>query len=330
MTKDPARHGHRFFPTVHRLERAGRSTPAVGEALSPGAETIRFTSAKGFAFPPSDIGRMTEDEDGVVHVEVAALGLIGPSGVLPHWYHELLLERDKAQDTAMGAFYDIFHHRLVSLFYRAWKRNRLLPQKKADNSDVFSGHLLSFLGLGTNGLREQLPLSEEALLHFSGLAGRPAATAATIAQIVQSLFGLATEVEQFVPRVVELEPSDWTIVGKGNCRLGVDTVCGGQICDITSTFRLSLGPMGYREFRGFWEGDKLARLLSLVRFLAGAEYECEVRLKLKKEEVPPCRLGAATSDAPRLGRSTWLKAPDSVLDADPLVTFNPDEVRRTA
>mgnify|MGYP001363736952 CR=1 FL=1 len=329
MTKYPA-HRHRFFPTVHLLERRSQPTPAVGEALSPGAETIRFASGKGFAFPPSDISRMTEDENGVVHVEVAALGLVGPSGVLPHWYHELLLERDKVQDTAMGAFYDLFHHRLISLFYRAWKRNRLLPQKKADNSDVFSGHLLSFLGLGTNGIREKLPFPEEALLHFSGLASRPAATAGTIARIVQSLFGLAADVEQFVPRVVELEPSDLTILGKGNCGLGVDAVCGGQICDIGSTFRLSLGPMGYREFRGFWEGDKLARLLSLVRFLAGPEYECEVRLKLQKEEVPPCRLGAATCDAPRLGRSTWLNAPDSALDADPFVTFNPDDVRRTA
>ncbi|MBJ6750702.1 type VI secretion system baseplate subunit TssG [Geomonas anaerohicana] len=309
-----------FFKAVRCLEKALSAGTEIGAALSPARERIRFTARKGRAFPAADISEITYGEDGAAQVEVAFMGLVGPSGVLPHWYHELVLEREKSGDHAMGDFYDLFHHRLISIFYRAWKRNALLPQKKSDNSDLFSNHLFSFLGLATEGLREKLAVTEAALLHFCGQASRQVASASTIAQVVQHVLGVDAEIEQFVPRTVYLEPADLTMLGQNNCLLGVDTVCGSQTCDVQSTFRLSLGPMGYQQFIELSPGRGLEHLVSLVRFLAGPEYEFEIGLILRRDEVPGCRLGEATPDAPRLGRSTWLKAPDSVLDADPYVT----------
>ncbi len=312
------------------LERIQRGRHEVATASSPDTEKIRFTVRKGFAFPAGDVTGITFGEDGSTQVEVTLMGLIGPAGVLPHWYHELLLERERAHDHAMGDFYDLFHHRLVSLFYRAWKCTSLLPQKESDNSDVFSNHLFSFLGLGTEGLREKLSASEAALLQFCGLASRQVASAGTIAQIVQYVLSVDVQVESFVPRMVGLEPSEMTMLGQNNCQLGVDAVCGGQTCDIESTFRLCLGPMSFDDFIDLSSDRKLKELASLVRFLVGPEYQFEARLMLRREEVPGCRLGVVTSDAARLGCSTWLKAPDSVLDADPFVTFDPDQMRFTA
>lgn len=308
-----------FFETVRLLERLHLDSQEVEGASPPDEERVSFTVRKGFAFPAADVTRIVLGDDGVAHVEVAVMGLVGPSGVLPHWYHELLLERERTDDHAMGDFYDIFHNRLISIFYHAWKRNSLLPQKKIDNSDVFSNHLLSFLGLGTEGLREKLSATE-ALLHFCGQASRQVASASTITELVQHVFGVDAEVEQFVPRTVDLEPADLTMLGQNNCHLGIDAVCGAKTCDIQSNFRLSLGAMCYQQFLELSTGQGLEHLVSLVRFLVGPEYEFEIRLILRREEVPGCRLGEATFDAPRLGRSTWLKAPNSVLDADPYVT----------
>ncbi|WP_224960691.1 type VI secretion system baseplate subunit TssG [Geomonas subterranea] len=322
----PNQSGRSFFATVRLLERMYRGHHDVAAPSSPDTEKIRFTVRKGFGFATGDVTGTTVDEDGSAKVEVAMMGLIGPSGVLPYWYHELLLERERANDHAMGDFYDLFHHRLISIFYRGWKRNSLLPQKKSDNSDVVSNNLFSFLGLGTEGLRDKISASEEALLHFCGLASRQTASAGTIARIVQSLLGVDADVEPFVPRTVNLEPSDRTMLGQNNCLLGVDAVCGSQTCDIQSTFRLCLGPMAFHDFIDLSSELRLKQLVPLIRFLVGPEYEFEVRLFLRKEEIPGCRLGAATTDAARLGRSTWLKAPGSVLDADPFVTIDPDEV----
>ncbi|QWV94605.1 type VI secretion system baseplate subunit TssG [Geomonas oryzisoli] len=324
----PIKSGLGFFATVRLLERMSRHN--IEAASLPDVEKIRFTVRKGFAFPAGDVTGISFGEDGSANVEVALMGLIGPSGVLPHWYHELLLERERANDHAMGDFYDRFHHRLISIFYRGWKRNSLLSQKKSDNSDVVSNHLFSFLGLGTEGLREKLSVSEVALLHFCGLASRSVASAGTIARIVQNLFGVDAEVETFLPRKVNLEQADLTMLGQNNCLLGVDAVCGGQTCDIQSTFRLCLGPMVFHDLIDLSTEGRLKQMASLVRFLVGAEFEFEIRFILRREDVPGCRLGAATSDATRLGLSTWLKAPGTILDADPFVTIYPDEVSKLA
>lgn len=319
-----------FFQVVQLLERMHPGSVGVGEAISPDTELIRFKARKGFAFPASDATGMSYGDDGVVQLEVAHMGLIGPSGMLPHWYHELVLARETANDHAMGDFYDLFLHRLVSLFYRAWKRSALLAQKRSDHSDVFSCHIFSFLGLGTDGLREKLAASEAALLHFCGEVSRHGASAGTIARIVTAVFGVKADVEPFVPRVVVLEKSDQATLGQANCRLGVDAVCGSETCDVQSTFRVCLGPVRYQELADLSGVRKLRHLVSLVRFLAGLEYEIEVRLVLKRDEVPGCRLGCTSPNAPRLGRSTWLKAPELPLDADPYITIGPEELSKLA
>ncbi|WP_281276778.1 type VI secretion system baseplate subunit TssG [Geomonas terrae] len=326
--KRKALKGARFFQVVQLLERMHPGVVGVGEAISPDTERIRFKARKGFTFPAGDVTGVSCGEDGVVQVEVAHMGLIGPSGMLPHWYHELVLAREAAKDHAMGDFYDLFQHRLVSLFYRAWKRNALLPQKKRDHSDVFSSHLFSFLGLGTSGLREHLTASEAALLHFCGEASRQGASAETIARIVTAVFGVKADVEPFVPRVVALEKSDLATLGQANCRLGEDAVCGCEANEIQSTFRLCLGPMGYQDFIELSAPRTLKHLVSLVRFLAGLEYEFEIRLVLKRDDVPGTKLGSTSFGTPSLGFSTWIKAPCLILDADPFVTIHPEELAK--
>lgn len=323
--RKPCRH-YQFFQAVRLLERMHGGDKGIGDALSPREEKIRFSSRKGFSFPTSDISKVEEVDDGLVRVEVAFMGLIGPSGVLPNWYHELLLERLEAKDHAMGEFYDLFHHRLISLFYRAWKRNNLLAQKRPDNIDSFSHYLLSLIGLGTGGIREALGQSEQTLLSYSGQASRHVPSACTLEKVIGQRFGTAAEVEQFVPCMVELEQSDRTMLGQANSSLGLDTVCGTTICDCQSTFRLHLGPMSYSDFSEFVTRPKLTSLVSLIKFLVGLEYGIEVRLILKREDAPPLRLGEVTAKSPRLGCSTWLTAPGSILGADPFVTIREAEV----
>ncbi len=46
------------------------------------------------------------------------------AGVLPHHYTELVIRRLQLRDTSLRDFLDVFHHRALSFFYRAWKKYR--------------------------------------------------------------------------------------------------------------------------------------------------------------------------------------------------------------
>ncbi len=315
-----------FFKAVELLERLRPECTQLGKGLDPGREAVHFSVRPGMVFPPSEIAGLTFGEDDApAEMAVAFMGLIGPSGLLPDWYNELAVERRCAKDFSFSAFLDLFHHRLVSLFYLAWKKHQFPVTYEPGAMDRLSGYLLSLSGLGTQGLRGRIGLAEESLSFYSGLLSRQVPSAVSIQSAVSYYSGVPVRVEQFVERMIPLSEEDQTSLGQANVELGVTTVCGSFVWDCMTKFRVSLGPVTMQEFQRFLpSGDLLGPVFSLVRYMVGIEYEFEVRLFLRREEVPLCIMGE-DSPAPRLGWSTWLKSPDYVHMEDPYITLMPDE-----
>ena len=317
-----------FFKAVDLLESLFPGKKPLGQTLVPGEEAVRFSVKPGFSFPPSDIANIEHaDEERPVDMEVTFMGLIGPSGALPYWYNELAAERVRNKDFSLTAFLDIFHHRLISLFYLAWKKHRFPVNYLPGARDRLSGYLLSLTGLGTPGLTGMLGLPEECLAHYSGLLSRQVPSAVAIEAAVEYFSGTTVEVEQFVEHLFSLSPEDQTQLGLTNVELGIDTVCGSYAWENQTRFRIILGPMHYHEFLRFLPtGDLLQPIFSLVRYMVGIEYEFEIRLFMKRKEVPPCVLGVETPISPRLGWSTWVKTPGVDMEEDPHMTFEESEL----
>lgn len=312
-----------FFKAVHLLESIFPDKKPLGHTLLPGEEVVRFTSKPGFAFPPNEISSIEhEDKDRPVNMEVAFMGLVGPSGVLPHWYNEQVLDKLWDKDHGLKDFYDIFNHRFISLFYLAWKKNRLPINYQHDEKDRVSNYFLSLIGL-TPGLVERLGLPQKSLVHFySGLLSRQIPSSVTIEAIVETFSGTTVNVEQFVERLINISPEDQTQIGLANGQLGIDAVCGSCTWECQTKFRVNLGPMDYGGFQRFLpDGEMLHSAFSLVRYIVGIEFEFEIRVFLKREEVPSCILGVETPPYPRLGWTTWINSPESTQQEDPYVTF---------
>jgi type VI secretion system protein ImpH len=116
-----------FFKAVDLLESFHPNKKPLGQTLLPSEEVVRFSVKPGFAFPPSDIAALKPGNDtNAAEMTVTFMGLIGPNGVLPHWYNELAVERNHLKDFSLTAFLDIFHHRLISLFWPG--RNIVFPR----------------------------------------------------------------------------------------------------------------------------------------------------------------------------------------------------------
>ncbi|MEJ2102892.1 MAG: type VI secretion system baseplate subunit TssG, partial [Desulfobacterales bacterium] len=222
---------------------------------------------------------------------------------------------------------DMFHHRLISLFYLAWKKHRFPENYQPGAKDRLSGYLLSLTGLGTPGLTKTLGLPEESLTFYSGLLSRPIPSAAAIEAAVSYFSGTAVAVEQFIERQLALSPEDQTRLGFANARLGRDTICGKYVRECQTKFRVHVGPTHYSHFlRLLPSGDLLQPIFALVRYMAGMEYEFEIRLFLKREEVPSCILGTEAPTPMRLGWTTWIKSPGSIHAEDPYITFEEKEM----
>ncbi len=312
-----------FYRAVHLLERLNKNRQGFGQTLMPSQEPVRFKAKQGFSFPPSDISFLRDNgPDLAPTMEVSFMGLTGPSGVLPQWYSQLILERKKEKDDTLADFLDLFHHRLITLFYLVWKKHRFPENYQFGAADRLSRYLLCLSGLGTPGLTQMIGLPEESLTFYSGLFSRPIASAVSIEAAVAYFSDSRVSVEQYVERIVELEPQDQTQLGKTNARLGDDAICGNQVWEGQTKFRLHLGPVDRQKFvRLMPTGDLLLPIFSLVRYMVGIEYEFEIRIYLKKEDVPLCQLGRTGADTPMLGWTTWVSSPGYAYETDIFFTF---------
>jgi type VI secretion system protein ImpH len=219
------------------------------------------------------------------------MGLTGPNGVLPRHYTERLWNESKKgpERTALQDWFDLFNHRFISLFYRAWEKYRFyLPFERGETSqrepDPFSRCLFSLIGLGfrshrnrfrvsyaeirrlgqetsaerkgtsverTIRERELARLDDLALLRFSGLFAHRPRCALSLEVFLQIYLQLPVKVLQFQGQWLYLNSDSQTAMGTRNNSLGHDTLVGDRIWDVQSKVRIRLGPLTYEQFLEF-------------------------------------------------------------------------------
>ena len=115
-----------FFQAVSLLERMRPDATSVGEGVNVDREAVRFEAEPSLDFPASDIVSLKQApaKNAPSLMRVAFFTLAGVQGPLPRAYIERMLGA-RSKSTALKAFLNIFHHRLVSIFYRARRKRRL-------------------------------------------------------------------------------------------------------------------------------------------------------------------------------------------------------------
>ena len=300
-----------FFQAVRLLERSDPRRQPVGRDGHPSREAVRFRTPVTLEFPASQINELSNGgaDSRPPEMVVSFMGLTGPLGILPHHYTELLAERILQKDTALWEFLDLFNHRLISLFFRAWERGRFpVWYERGGGTDRFTTYLFSLVGMGAEKLRGRLSLPDENLLGYCGLISQRPHSASAIEAALGDYFGVTARLEQFSGQWFTLDEDCVTRLGTANSRLGVDTIAGGRVWDNQSKFRVKLGPLRLEQFTALLPvGSAFEPAADLTRFLAGLEFDFDIQLILAAEEVPDCVLAARDGARPMLGWNTWLK-----------------------
>jgi type VI secretion system protein ImpH len=298
-----------FFQMVRLLERLGAGKP-VGRFDNPAEEAARFLSNPAIMFPPSQIHSLDWPRSGQPRLTVNIMGLNGPMGVLPISYSEWMNDRIRAKDYALQAFFDLFHHRLISLFYQAWEKYRFPVAYERDRNDRFTGYLLSFVGLGTNGLRERLSVPDSGLVFYAALLGLQTRSAAALRQVLEDYFAVPVEVEQFIGTWRPIPENDQTRTGDAreySEQLALGAIAGDEVWDNQSSARIVLGPLTLKQYLDFLpNGSAYQALCDLSGFFSRREIDFELQLILRREETPGIVLEDESAGF-MLGWTTWIK-----------------------
>ncbi|MBA4156218.1 MAG: type VI secretion system baseplate subunit TssG [Gemmatimonadetes bacterium] len=314
LRREPTSFG--FFQAVRLLERRRRDRAPVGHYADPADEVVRFSVNPAISFPPSEIHRLELPTEGPARMSVNFLGLTGPQSVLPYHYSLLVAERLRARDGALASFLDLFHHRMLSLFYRAWERHQVaVAYEKGE--DPLRAHLLDLVGMGLESQQELLDVPDDVLAFYTGLLGPQPRSALALEQLLAAFFEVPVEIQQFVGGWYPLAKEDQCAVGAelgASTQLGLGAVVGDEIWDHQMRVRIRLGPLNRTQFDGFLPtGSAHEPLRALVRFFSHDQFDFEIQLVLARDDVPGCVLG--TGEQP-LGWGTWIRTTGLARDAD--------------
>lgn len=313
-----------FFEAVRRIiaaaagdPRSGGAAggPAIGGDTRPRDEPVRFVAMRGTRHPDAELGAAARGDGGQVRVEAAFMGLTGPAGVMPDHYTELVVARERARDEAFGAFLDLFNHRAISLFYRAWAKYRLpvgFAETRGSLADPVSRALAALAGLTGPG-------EDPRILGAAGLLARRVRSPDALRRTLAALYGLPVAVIELRPRRIRIDPAERTRIGGRRtgaapgaaagayAGLARDAVLGAATIDVAGRFRVTIGPLDRARFDAFFTpGGLHGRIVATIRQVAGATADFDIQLILRRDAVPRAAIGGGGGSGTRLGQNGWL------------------------
>jgi len=311
----------RFVPLVALLEQLTAGAVRVGGDGPPSEEAIRFRHDPSLTFSSGDVSQLRlvprVDEWGQSHggpkhvfeVVTTFLGLTGASSPLPGYMVEEIAQEDPDRPLRQH-FLDLFHHRLLSLLYRAL--TRYMPEAEATRAgdDVWTRRVLALAGLDTYERGPSVGLSVSQLLRLAPLLSARARTGRTLelalSDVLREDLGEArVTVRQFAGSWVEVDSEQRMMLGKLNSHLGRTSMLGGKLFDRAGKFIIGISPLdGGTYHRLLPEGDLSPLVREVVALVVRDPLECALELGVHEDVLGAFQL--KKKNAARLGRNTYL------------------------
>ncbi len=206
-----------FYQVLRRLEslycdRAER--PRFGAASRPADEPVRLGQEPSLEFAPRALSGVSPGKNGAPpRLAINFFGLIGPNGPLPLHLTEYARERQRhADDPTMIRFFDLFHHRMMLLFYRAWSTAQPTVGHDHPATNRFLTYVGALEGLGMPGLRNRDAFPDSAKLFYAGRLGGQTRNADGLGAMIGEFFRMPAQIESFVGSWLAIPaPHQWRL-----------------------------------------------------------------------------------------------------------------------
>lgn len=320
-----------FIRFCELLELAAPDMPSLGTTDSPAAEPVRFRSRAQLGFPGREIDAVRYDPDNPAappSVFTTFLGFYGVDARMPAYFvDEIAQNRDGAE--SLAAFLDLFHHRIITQYYRVARKYRYPVGFRRDGTDPVSRYLLSFAGFGfatsTPGLsaleggeawevasaRQKLAAvaDKRRLLSMLGLAMQKTRTAEGLAGVLRHAVPDASiTVEEFHPvwrEINDFEPA----------ALGEQCLLGRGFYDRANLVRVVITPALRETVLSLVPGQPAHReIMALLRFYLGYESEADLEMHVRADLMPKPMLEPRQTN---LGFTAQLETPHAAAPARP-------------
>ncbi|KIG09965.1 type VI secretion protein [Caballeronia concitans] len=278
-----------FYRFCELIELAAPDAAPIGTSDSPTTEPVRFRSRARLGFPGREIDRIEFDDDNPKApptVRTTFLGLYGVDARMPSYFvDEVAQNRDGAEP--LSAFLDLFHHRILTQYYRVWRKYRYPVGYRHGGSDAVSRYLLSFVGLGIDARQTGASSGASAgvdprkLMSMLGITAQKTRTAEGLAGVLQHAVPDAfITVEEFYPvwrEVTDFEPA----------ALGEQCLLGRGFYDRSNAVRVVITPGTRETVLDLTPGRPAYReVMTLLRFYLGYEGEAHLEMHVRPELMP--------------------------------------------
>ncbi|OZI20164.1 hypothetical protein CAL26_21730 [Bordetella genomosp. 9] len=315
LARDTRRFG--FFQALRLIEAAHRDRPRLGYSRHPRDDAVRLGQRPRLGFVAAELDAyQPAGDDRPARLSVNVGGLFGVNGPMPLHLAEYVHNRiAHAGDATLAAFADVFHHRQLCLFYRAWAAGQPVvgmdPERPASAGyGYYVGSLCGWsgavAGAASPGERNVADVGDVLdRLQFCGLLSTRTRHASGLGLLLGQYFDLPVRIMQFVGTWLRLGAGDRTRLGGRASRhpLGRGLVIGRRVWDRQSKFRVLIGPVGAGDMRRLLPGTAShRRLVDWVRLYTGGLLEWDIELRLTREAAACMRLDGHA----RLAYTSWL------------------------
>lgn len=313
-----------FLSLMRCVAARDQSAPLPSLARLPQQESFRLGQQPSMAFAPREIESLARRND-KLHIRLFGLGVWGVQGPLPLHMTELAYWRaETIKDTTLVRFADLFHHRALSLFYRAWAVSQPTASLDRPKAEAFSLYIGALAGTDpTAATASCLPVHARlaASSHLVREARNPDGLTAALAHY----FGIPVQLHEYVLHWISLGPSTLVQPVHTAAVMAESATLGTHIPDRQHKFRLILGPLDLGQYLRFTPGGSdLPALKEWVRAFTGFEYSWDITLLLHPAAPPSARLGGPE----KLGHATWLGQPQPHAHSVEGLTFEPEQYGR--